>query len=427
MEHQSVPVTPLLSRAAKLRRLLARVLVAAIGVLLMLALDFSPTVPTAKPPTADQARRVRDFMQAMRMQLRSNNGFAEMRLDREDLTSATTLVSALGKFGRVSGGIEQKALIVRISRQIGIIWLNGEARILTSSKGFPETHLKIGALPLGRTISRWIIDLATGIARTRGVEVPPIDDLVQSVDVQATTASVHFHLPLGGAFANDLSNFRAQPVDATHAAMIYCRLTKLDKKMPATDLAVVVRRAFQPSSSTLAIVEQNRSALVALAMYAVSPDAGRLAGDATQRVAKCRRPNGLPLLSGRADLAHHWTLSAALSVSLGDDVGRAMGEWKELSDSRAGGTGFSFVDLAADRAGLAIARRATNPATAAATAKRLQSADSERLLPIRALALSEGLSEQTFVAGFKSIDSAQFAEAKSRIDRVLTKTIGDQP
>ena len=103
-------------------------------------------------------------------------------------------------------------------------------------------------------------------------------------------------------------------------------------------------------------------------------------------------------------------------------TGRAMGEWKELSDSRPGGTGFSFVDLAADRAGLALARRATDPATAAVTAKRLQSADTEYLLPIRALALSEGLTEQQFVTGFKTINSAQFNAAKARIDKVLEKS-----
>lgn len=393
----------------------------------MLALDFSPTVPQTKPPTAEQAQRVRRFMQQLRIQLRSNQGFAALRLDRDDLTSATTLVSALEKFGRVHGVIDQRALTVKVSRRFGVVWLNGEAQVASSAKGFPETRLKIGDLPLGNTLSRWVIDFASNALRRRGVEVPPIDDLVRSVDLQSTAVLVNIHLPLGGAFANDLSNFRAQPVDAGHTAAIYCRLVKLNKITPTTEMAAVVRRAFQPTFAAMPIAEQNRSALVALAMYAVSPDAGRLAGDATQRVRKCRRPADMPLLAGRADLANHWALSAALAVSLGDDVGRAMGEWKELSDSRTGGSGFSFVDLAADRAGIALARRATDTATAAPTAKRLQSTDADYLLPIRALALSEGLSEQAFVTGFKTIDSAQFAAAKSRIDKVLARATLDQP
>ena len=131
-----------------------------------------------------------------------------------------------------------------------------------------------------------------------------------------------------------------------------------------------------------------------------------------------------PLLAGRADLAKHWSLSAALAVSLGDDVGTAMGEWKELSDSRPGGSGFSFVDLAADRSGLTVAARASDPATAATVVARLRVATDEELLPVRALALSEGLSERDFISIYRAIDSAQFAAAKDRIDRVIAQTVG---
>jgi hypothetical protein len=189
-------------------------------------------------------------------------------------------------------------------------------------------------------------------------------------------------------------------------------------------MAIVVRRAFAPTKSTLSLVEQNRSAFVALAMYATLPNAGRLAGNASQRVKSCGKDRPEPLLAGRADLAKHWALSAALAVSLGDDIGTAMGEWKELSDSRPGGSGFSFVDLAADRAGLAVARRASDPTTAATVLSRLRTATDEEMLPVRALALSEGLSERDFVASYRAIDSAQFAIAKDRIDRVIAQTVG---
>ena len=422
MEHHSVPVTPLLSRFAKRRRFLGRALLAALGILLALALDFSPVVPEAKPPIAEQAQRVRGIVEQLRAQLRGNNGLATLRLDHGDLTSAATLASQLKKFGRIDGRIDNKEMTIRVSRRFGYLWVNGEARVGSSTRGFPDVALKIGDLPLGRILSRWIVQLARHTVRSRGVDVPPVNDLVRSIDVQNNVVSINIHMPLGGAFANDLSNFRSQPVDAAQTAAIYCQLIKRNTKSPTTDMVVVVRRAFAQTGSALPMIEQNRSALVALAMYAVSPDSGRLAGDATQRIRACRGSNDAPLLAGRTDLANHWALSAALAVSLGADVGRAMGEWKELSDSRPGGTGFSFVDLAADRAGLALARRATDPATAVATAKRLQSADTEYLLPIRALALSEGLTEQQFVTGFKTINSAQFNAAKARIDKVLAKS-----
>jgi uncharacterized protein YfiM (DUF2279 family) len=399
-------------------------LLVAVAILLALALDLSPTVPLSKAPTAEQAKRARDIARKAGRSLQAGNGLATLRAERDDITSATTLVTSLGKFGRFDGAITGDVLTLRTSRHFAFIWINGEARITSSARGFPETRLKIGDLSLGPSISRRVIDLARRFIRWRGVNAPPLDNLVRQVRVDSDSVSALVYLPLNGAFANDLSSLRSQPVDAAMTAAIYCRLTTHNRKQPTDDMALIVRRAFAPNPSTLSITQQNRAAFVALAMYATLPDAGRLAGDAESRVKSCRLPDSKPLLAGRADLAAHWALSAALAVSLGDDIGGAMGEWKELSDSRPGGSGFSFVDLAADRSGLAVARRASDPTTAVTVAARLRTATDEDLLPIRALALSEGLSESAFVKKYQTLDSAKFAAAKARIDRVIGQSVG---
>ena len=61
---------------------------------------------------------------------------------------------------------------------------------------------------------------------------------------------------------------------------------------------------------------------------------------------------------GRNDLVQHYLVSAALTVSAGSGLAGAMGVFKELDDSR-GGSGFSFADLLADRAGIRLAEMAT--------------------------------------------------------------------
>ena len=397
---------------------------AAAAILIALVLDLSATVSPGKTPTAEQAKRAREVARMAGRSLQDGNGLATLRVDRADLDSAATLATSLGKFGRFDSAIAGGTLTLRTSRRFTFIWINGEARISPSAKGFPETRLRIGDLPLGPSISRRILDLARKVIRWRGVNVPPLDNLVRHVRVEPDAVSALVYLPLNGAFANDLSDFRSQPIDAALTASIYCRLTKLNRKSPTDDMALVVRRAFLSNQSMLSIEEQNRATFVALAMYATVPDAGRLAGDAATRIGDCQFAHAKPLLAGRADLAAHWALSAALAVSLGDDIGSAMGEWKELSDSRPGGSGFSFVDLAADRAGLAVARRATDPETALLTADRLRKAGGEDLLPVRALALSEGLSESAFIGKYQTLDSGQFAAAKARIDRVIAQTVG---
>jgi uncharacterized protein YfiM (DUF2279 family) len=55
-------------------------------------------------------------------------------------------------------------------------------------------------------------------------------------------------------------------------------------------------------------------------------------------------------LLGRYDSAQHFVISAALAAWAGEPAANAIGVYKEIDDSRRG-SGFSFADLAADRAG----------------------------------------------------------------------------
>jgi hypothetical protein len=63
-------------------------------------------------------------------------------------------------------------------------------------------------------------------------------------------------------------------------------------------------------------------------------------------------------LHGRSDLSQHFWVSAGLAVLSDDTKSMTVGLAKELMDS-AGGSGFSFVDLTADRAGTLFAVAAT--------------------------------------------------------------------
>jgi hypothetical protein len=69
-------------------------------------------------------------------------------------------------------------------------------------------------------------------------------------------------------------------------------------------------------------------------------------------------------LNGRTDSPQHFTISAALAAHAGSPLSDAIGLYKEVDDSRRG-SGFSFNDLAADRAGTRFGDLATrSPASA---------------------------------------------------------------
>lgn len=61
----------------------------------------------------------------------------------------------------------------------------------------------------------------------------------------------------------------------------------------------------------------------------------------------------------RIDLAQHFIGSAALTASVNGQLAKVVGEQKELSDAH-GGSGFSFIDLAADKAGTRFGELATS-------------------------------------------------------------------
>jgi hypothetical protein len=146
-----------------------------------------------------------------------------------------------------------------------------------------------------------------------------------------------------------------------------------------------------------------------------------LAPGASNLRARCRFPERTVLLQGRADLANHWIFSAALTSALGSKAAENLGELKELDDSRPSGSGFSFVDLAADRAGVQTAILATKPGTASATAEKLRKATDDYLLPKELLKAPEGLSDAAFVARYGSLERMDYRKAVARIDQILVQ------
>lgn len=66
------------------------------------------------------------------------------------------------------------------------------------------------------------------------------------------------------------------------------------------------------------------------------------------------RSLGTPTLAGRPDWLLHYTIAAALTAQLGAETAETLSIAKELADAR-GNSGFSFTDLAADHAGIALA------------------------------------------------------------------------
>jgi hypothetical protein len=145
-----------------------------------------------------------------------------------------------------------------------------------------------------------------------------------------------------------------------------------------------------------------------------SPFASAFRGLETAEARRARRATmGVPTLRGRADLLKHFAISAALSLLLGPDGAAGVGVAKELSDAR-GGTGFSFADLLADRAGIEWMRRLRTLEAAAALRDVAASFSGAEWMPDPA-GQPEGLSMASFEREYGGVGDPRFAKKREEL------------
>ena len=167
-------------------------------------------------------------------------------------------------------------------------------------------------------------------------------------------------------------------------------------------------------------VLENRAAIMTLALYIHNKYYDDLGGGG-RALGKARpRPVRL-VLAGRYDLAQHFLTSAGLAVAGGTEVADVVGLFKELDDSR-GGSGFSFPDLAADRAGVRLAELATGTLAQARTLQlRLSGATDEAAFMPAIDDLPEGLQDFEFKERFGDTESEAYQRVKGEIEKRLAR------
>lgn len=393
-------------------------LLAALSMTAALALSRTASVPPRAAPDAVEVRAARGAALELVLVFMGDGTPRRVIVDARQLDGLAALAAHGLPGTRAAATLGDARADLRLSRRIAArTWLNVAATVRPAGAGFPDIALRVGSVPLPDRAARAGVELVRRWSAREGVPLPPADALVGDVRLAPGLASAQVALPRAGVrLVRRWFGSSGDAVAMDDVRAVYGRLLALGATDPARDLATHVRRAFATPG-----LADSRAAFVALAMYAVDPRARRLV-ESLGIVPPCLPQPPAVRLAGREDLAKHWALSAALASAIGPRFGRAMGEWKELDDSLSGGSGFSFVDLAADRAGLRAARLAADPPMAATMRDRLARATDDALLPRTVLALPEGLTEAEFRARYRSLDAAAYSDAVRTIDARLAAT-----
>lgn len=177
-------------------------------------------------------------------------------------------------------------------------------------------------------------------------------------------------------------------------------------------LMPIFQLANQRSGKNNAIAE-NRAALLVLTLYVNRIGLEKIIPLSGTRPAALWHT---VTLNGRDDFPKHYLVSALLAAYAGTPLADAVGIFKEIEDSQ-GGSGFSFNDIAADRAGTRMGEQAVdNESTALQTQAFLATAKESDIIPFTA-DLPEFMPEAEFSRRFGGIQGKAYKNMMVEIER----------
>jgi hypothetical protein len=251
---------------------------------------------------------------------------------------------------------------------------------LRETGGLPHVdHLQIGRLRVPATIADYL--LREGLRRMAATDRGEL-----AAEIVKGASFANGRLTVTYVWSSEIEDrVRAvllSPADQARLRAYHDRLVETAAKAPnRVSLAALMPRLFQTVLERGAggdVAVENRAAIVVLAFYATGTGLAAIAPQAAQWPQAARRT---VTLAGRDDLPKHFLISAAIAAEAGSPLAYAIGLYKEVDDSRRG-SGFSFNDLGADRAGTRFGEIARQPPE---RARKL------------ALALASGVGESDFM------------------------------
>ena len=234
-----------------------------------------------------------------------------------------------------------------------------------------DPRLRVGRLTLPGASLRWLSPILTALIQTER-RARPVLAGVERLDIDPGRVTVTYgrmELPprlLASFIWGERSNEEMRLAVRSHVERLLHAAPHLPDGEQRLGAAVEVAFAWaRERSATSSPVLENRAALLALGILLGHPRLATFVGPVVEeREWRRAAPLARATLRGRNDWTKHFFVSAALTVLSAQAPSDAIGLFKEELDA-GGGSGFSFGDLMADRAGTTFALLATGDDAAA--------------------------------------------------------------
>ncbi len=392
----------------------------ALGAAAYLCFQDQPLVRRAtefKPEDVERAVRLIEKHDPRRMK---SGTLRTLSMRGEDLDLAVNYLA--NRYANASSRIVLQPGMLTLAASLAIPaspfgrYLNVQAT-LRETAGLPAfDRLRIGRLPVPGWLGDWA--LARALRTLDATEEYKVAaDTIRSVSI--ADGSVRVVYEWRDDLPARLGRIALPPEDSERLRVYQERLVKFtrDTATPrslslADLLAPLLRLAAERGAGGDAQAE-NRAVIAVLAFYvngkglaAIVPGAKDWPRPAPRTVT----------LKGRTDSPQHFTVSAALAANAGGPLSDAIGLYREVDDSHRG-SGFSFGDIAADRAGTMFGELATrSPESARRLQQRVAAGVRESDLMPEIADLPEYMPAAEFKRRFGGVDAPAYKRMMQDIE-----------
>lgn len=412
----------------------ALAVVVAIGASLYLSLRAQPFESGVPAITSDTTRRVYRMFRDKNPKSLEPGATTTLRLSDRDVNEviAWSTASLLGESNRVQVELAEDSPHVLISAVSPItrgdakylnVVVGGAVRITSGRLELDIRRLRLGSIDVPRFALAGVSPQVSAMIN-RNPQLRPFLDPVQSLKVNAHDVTATYgraDLPPGTIAAlfegEALEEVRAAVSAHTkHLLESEARRSAADRRFGAS-LEAAFRYARERSKDGDPRIE-NQAAILALGMLLGHSRVEQLVGtvmDGADRRAAIAFEGAT--LRQRDDWPKHFFVSASISVLSMRGLSDGVGIFKEELDSD-GGSGFSFGDLLADRAGTTFAVVATrDDASARAIQNRLAHGyQVDDFMPVGA-DLPENMQQAEFKARFGGVGGTAYRRVADEIER----------
>ena len=403
-------------------------IVLGVGGLVWMAIEPAPLVVENSSQQVEDADSVKDLMRQISDSLKNRSISQRIDLTQSQLNSLVGFAQRAQKNfnGRVNiseSGTGFYATYKLPTNPLGR-YINLDLLLLPGD-GIALEHVKVGTMAIP---GQWAISIITQLADWYTGSDIATQFIEQVENIAMTEQQMSISIRPIDDFLRELNTVKEglnrtgdeELILRTSFYLKYLHELDVGKKFTAQSLAKYIGPVFaqaQQRSNYETAPKENEAAIMALAIYAGHYRFANFVGNVQPVANKIAAPKTPPVLAKRADLNQHFIFSAGIKILSDQGLSIAIGEFKELMDRGNGGSGYSFVDLSADFAGVKFAQTATEPEKALQMQALLANSSNEALFFPDIKGLPEGLSKAAFTKQFKKVDSPEYQTLVQEIHR----------